>query len=44
MIPETGWGLPSTGQILSLLFGAACQFWNSIGRILAAAVMPLGMV
>ena len=40
MIPETGWGLPSTG----LLFGAACQFWNSIGRILAAAVMPLGMV
>ena len=41
MDPETGCGLPSTGQNARLLIGAACWFWNTIGQILAAAVRPL---
>ena len=36
MDPETGCGLPSTGQKARLLIGTACWFWNSIGRISAA--------
>ena len=41
MDPETGCGLPSTGQKASLLIGAACLFWNCIGQILATALRPL---
>ena len=41
MDPETGCGLPSTGQNVRLLIGAACGFWYSIGQILATAVRPL---
>ena len=41
MDPETGCGLPSTGQKARLLAGTACWFWNSIGRISAVAVRPL---
>ena len=38
MDPETGYGLPSTGQKVRLLIGTACWFWNSIGWIFAAAL------
>ena len=41
MDPETGCGLPSTGQNAGFLIGAACWFGNSIGQILATAVRPL---
>ena len=44
MDPETGSGLPSTGQKARLLIGKALWFWNSIGRILAAAVRQLAWV
>ena len=39
--PETGCGLPSTGQKARLIIGKTCWFWNSIGQISAAAVRPL---
>ena len=35
--PETGCGLPSTGEKARLLIGRALWFWNSIGPILAAS-------
>ena len=38
---ETGCGLPLTGQKVRLLIGTAHCFWNSIGRILAAAIKLL---
>ena len=41
MDPETGCGLPSTGEKTRLLIGRACWFRNSIGWILAAAVRAL---
>ena len=41
MDPETGCGLPSTCEKARLLIGTACCFWNSIGRILAAAIKLL---
>ena len=41
MDPETGCGLPSTGEKARLLIGPACCFWNSIGWILAASVRAL---
>ena len=37
MDPETGCGLPLTGEKARLLIGTAFWFWNSIGPILAAA-------
>ena len=41
MDPETGCGLPSTGQKVRLLIGTDCWFKNSNGQILAATVWPL---
>ena len=39
--PETGCGFPSTGLKVVLPKGTARWFWNSIGRISAAAIRPL---
>ena len=41
MDPETGCGLPSTGQKVRLLIGTACWFWNFTRQILAAVVRLL---
>ena len=43
MDPETGCGLPSTGENAILLIGRARWFWNSIGPILAAAAKGTSM-
>ena len=41
MDPETGCGVPSTGEKARLLIGRACWFWNSIGQILAVLLRAL---
>ena len=39
MDPETGCGLPTTGQKAKVLIGPASWFWNSIGQIFAGVSM-----
>jgi len=43
MDPETGCGLPSTGEKARLLISRAHWFWNSIGPISAAAAKGTSM-